>query len=191
MVLETVQFTLFPTAVGDCGIAWRSDMVVATFLPEKTPAATEARLLKRTGAKKGKPVAAIELAIQSISALLEGEKADLSFITCDFRGIDPFSSEVYSVTRTIPVGETLTYGDVALQLGDKLYAQRVGQALGRNPFPIIIPCHRVVGANGKLIGFSAPGGTETKLKMLSIEGAQIADPPSLFDDLPLATKPQD
>lgn len=191
MLLEIVQFTLFPTAVGDCGIAWRGDTVVATFLPEKTPAATEARLLKRTGAKRGKPTAAIKLAIQSISALLEGEKADLSYITCDFHGIDPFSMEVYSITRTIPVGETLTYGDVALQLGDKLYAQRVGQALGRNPFPIIIPCHRVVGANGKLIGFSAPGGIETKLKMLSIEGAQIAEPPSLFDGLPLATKPQD
>ncbi|QLC23147.1 methylated-DNA--[protein]-cysteine S-methyltransferase [Parasphingopyxis sp. CP4] len=184
------EFTLFPTAIGDCCIAWRGDLVVAASLPEKTPAATAARVVKRTGARRAKPPPAIDRAIQSIIALLEGEKADLSFVACDLGEVDEFAEKVYAVTCAIPAGETLTYGEVALQLGDKLFAQRVGQALGRNPIPIIVPCHRVVGANGKLTGFSAPGGVETKLKMLEIEGAHFGGSPTLFGDLPLAVKPQ-
>ena len=184
------HFTLFPTAIGDCCIAWRGDVVVAASLPEKTPAATAARVVKRTGARRASPPAVIDRAIQSIIALLEGEKADLSFVACDPGKVDAFSEKVYAITRAIPVGETLTYGEVALRLGNKRLAQRVGQALGRNPIPIIVPCHRVVGANGKLTGFSAPGGIETKLKMLEIEGAQPAGSPTLFGDLPLAVKPR-
>lgn len=184
------QFTLFPTAIGDCCIAWRGDVVVASSLPEETPAATAARIVERTGATNAKPPPAIDRAIQSIISLLEGEKADLSFVACDPGDVGAFAEKVYAITCAIPVGETLTYGDVASQLGNKLFAQRVGQALGRNPIPIIVPCHRVVGANGKLTGFSAPGGVQTKLKMLEIEGAKIGGPPSLFGDLPLAIKPQ-
>ncbi len=182
-------FSLFPTPVGDCGIAWHDDMVVATSLPETTSAATAARLTARTGAVRGDPPAHMHRAIRSISALLEGEKTDLSFIACDFRGIDPFAEKVYAATRAIPAGETLTYGDIASKLGDKRFAQQVGQTLGRNPFPIIVPCHRVVGANGRLTGFSACGGTETKLKLLEIEGASIGEPQGLFDHLPMAVKP--
>jgi len=111
-------------------------------------------------------------------------------VACDPGEVGAFSEKVYAITRAIPAGETLTYGDVALQLGDKLLAQRVGQILGRNPIPIIIPCHRVVGASGKLTGFSATGGIETKLKMLEIEGAQPGGSPTLFGDLPLAVKPR-
>lgn len=184
------KFALFPTAIGDCCIAWRGDAVVAASLPEETPAATAARIVKRTGATRAKPPLAIDRAIQSIIALFDGEKVDLSFIACDHGEVDTFTEQVYAVTRAIPLGETLTYGDVALQIGNKLFAQRVGQTLGRNPIPIIVPCHRVVGANGKLTGFSAPGGVETKLKMLEIEGAQFGGPPTLFGDLPLAVKPQ-
>mgnify|MGYP001948565613 CR=1 FL=1 len=188
--MDMVQFTLFPTAIGDCCIAWRGDVVVAASLPEGTPAATAARVVKRTGARRAKPPPAIDRAIKSIIALLEGEKTDLSFVACDPGEVGAFAEKVYAVTCAIPAGETLTYGDVALRLGNKLFAQRVGQALGRNPIPIIVPCHRVVGANGKLTGFSAPGGIETKLKMLEIEGAQPSGSPTLFGDLPLAVKPQ-
>ena len=188
--MDIPHFTLFPTAIGDCCIAWRGDVVVAASLPEKTPAATAARLVKRTGAGRAKPPAIIDRAIQAIIALLEGQRADLSFVACDPGEVGAFSEKVYAITRAIPAGETLTYGDVALQLGDKLFAQRVGQILGRNPIPIIIPCHRVVGASGKLTGFSAPGGIETKLKMLEIEGAQPGGSPTLFGYLPLAVKPR-
>ncbi len=184
-----VHFTLFPTALGDCGIAWRGDTVVATCLPDKSSADTAGRLAARIGATKGEPPPAIRRAIASITALLEGERTDLSFIACDCSRIDPFAAKVYAATRAIPAGETLTYGAIAEQLGDKLLAQNVGQALGRNPFPIIVPCHRVIGANSKLTGFSANGGVETKLRMLAIEGARIGEAPGLFDDLPLAVKP--
>ena len=125
-----------------------------------------------------------------MTALLEGEGTDLTTIACDFGGIDPFAAQVYGATRVIPAGETSTYGVIASQLGDKQLAQKVGQALGRNPLPIIVPCHRVIGANGSLVGFSADGGVEMKLRMLAIEGAQLGDPPTLFDDLPLAAKPR-
>ncbi len=182
--------SLFPTPLGECGIAWRDERVVATHLPERTAAATAARLAARTGASAGEPPPPIRRAIASVTALLEGAKPDLTDIDCDFSGIDPFAAEVYVATRAIPAGETRTYGDIALQLGDKQHAQRVGRALGRNPLPMIVPCHRVMGANGKLTGFSAYGGVATKLRMLAIEGAQIGDPPALFGDLPLSVKPR-
>ena len=178
-----VHFTLFPTPLGNCGIAWRGDTVVATHLPQETSAATAVRLAARAGASKGEPPPAIQRAIGSITALLEGAKTDLDDIVCDFSGVEPFAARVYAATRAIPPGETRTYGAIALQLGAKQLAQRVGRALGRNPLPIIVPCHRVIGANGKLTGFSAYGGVETKLRMLGIEGARIGETPGLFDQL--------
>ncbi len=178
------HLALFPTPLGDCGIAWRDNAVVATQLPEKTSAATAARLAARTGASDGEPPPEIGRAIASITALLEGQQADLTEIACDFRGVDSFAAEVYAATRCIPAGETRTYGAIALQLGGKQLARDVGRALGRNPLPIIVPCHRVVGANDKLTGFSAYGGIETKRKMLSIEGAPIGGAQGqLFGDL--------
>ena len=179
-----IHFSLFSTPLGDCGIAWRGDVVVATHLPEKTAAATAARLAARTGGSEGEPPLDVRGAIASMTALLEGERTDLAHIACDFGGIDAFAARVYSATRAIPPGETLTYGAIATQFGDKQLAQSVGRALGRNPLPIIVPCHRVVGANGKLTGFSAYGGVDTKLKMLAIEGAYVNKQPGLFDDLP-------
>lgn len=185
-----VYLALFPTAIGACGIAWRGEAVLATHLPEATEAMTKARLAARSGAiGEDTPPAAIEAAIRAITALLEGERVDLDFIACNFSRIDPFSADIYRITRAIRPGETRTYGAIAEEHGDKRLAQAVGQALGRNPLPIIVPCHRVMGANGRLTGFSANGGTATKLRMLAIEGAQPGGAPSLFDDLPLAGRP--
>ncbi|MDJ0919571.1 MAG: methylated-DNA--[protein]-cysteine S-methyltransferase [Henriciella sp.] len=183
------QFALFPTPIGDCGIAWTGDNVTATHLPDRTPAATEAGLAARTGSAKGDPPGYVRDAVQSITALLEGDQTDLTFIACDFSQLDPFAANVYATTRAIPAGETVSYGEIASRLGDKQLARRVGQMLGRNPFPIIVPCHRVMGADGRLIGFSAPGGTETKLKLLEIEGAMTGASNGLFGHLPLAMKP--
>lgn len=184
------HFSLFPTPLGDCGIAWRNDTVVATHLPEESSADTGRRLATRTGTTKGEPPTAIRRAIASMTALLEGEGTDLTSIACDFGGIDPFAAQVYAATRAIPAGETSTYGAIASQLGDKRLARDVGQALGRNPLPIIVPCHRVIGAGGRLTGFSAAGGVATKLRMLAIEGAEVGGAPGLFDDLPLSAKPR-
>ena len=173
-------FTVFPTPIGHCGIAWREETVVATHLPERTSRATAASLAERAKASEGEPTPAVQDAIALITALLEGAKVELGGIVCDFNGIEPFSADVYSAVRAIPVGQTLTYGEIAARLGDIQLARKVGTALGRNPLPIIVPCHRVIGANGGLTGFSAYGGVDTKMKMLEIEGAPKQR--SLFDD---------
>ena len=185
-----VHFSLFPTPLGDCGIAWNGDVVVATRLPDETSTDTSRRLAARMGATKDEPPTVIRRAIDAITALLEGEGTDLNSIVCDFGGTDPFAARVYAATRAIPAGETSTYGAIATRLGDSGLARSVGQALGRNPLPIIVPCHRIIGADGRLVGFSANGGIQMKLRMLAIERAQIGSPPGLFDDLPLAAKPQ-
>jgi methylated-DNA-[protein]-cysteine S-methyltransferase len=186
------HFSLFPTALGACGIAWFGDTVLATHLPERSEAATAARFTARMrSAVEDKPPPPIQRVITSIAALLDGEQIDLSFVACEFGRVDAFAAKVYEITRTIPPGETRTYGEIALLLGDKLLAQNVGRALGRNHLPIIVPCHRVIGANGRLTGFSAAGGVETKLRMLAIEGARVGTSPGLFGDLPLVAKLRD
>ena len=104
-------------------------------------------------------------------------------------GIAPFRRAIYAVLRGIPAGATLSYGEIAARLGDGSAARDVGEAMGKNPFPIIVPCHRVVAAGGRLGGFSAAGGVTTKLRLLNIEGAHVGEVPTLFDSLPLAARP--
>ena len=119
---------------------------------------------------RGVPDRPIQAAIEGIVALLEGEDAsDLSEIELDLRAVPAFNAAVYRIARTIPPGETLTYGEIAARLNDPGAARAVGQALGANPIPIIVPCHRVLAAGGRAGGFSAPGGVMTKLKLLEIE----------------------
>jgi methylated-DNA-[protein]-cysteine S-methyltransferase len=150
--------------------------------------ATRATLLRRfAGAEEAAPPAQVRRAIDGIVALLRGEHRDLKDVTIDADDLPEFNRKVYDIARTIPPGATLTYGEVAERLGDKLLARDVGQALGQNPIPLIVPCHRVLAAGGKTGGFSAPGGVVSKLRLLTIEGAQ-PNGPTLFDRLPLAAK---
>lgn len=185
---RAMQFTLFTTSIGTCGVAWRGDLVVATRLPDVRQATTARFFTDRRNAEEGKPPGSVQQAITAMTGLLEGDRTDLSFIACGFEGVDPFAAKVYAVTRTLAPGETSTYGAIADKLGQKQRAREVGQALGHNPLPIIVPCHRVLGAGGKLTGFSASGGVRLKLIMLEIEGAQIGGAPGLFGDLPLSVK---
>ncbi len=104
---------------------------------------------------------------------MHGQPVDLTPVALDMEGVPPFYRRVYDIARTIPPGRTLTYGDVAIKLGDPTNARAVGQALGRNPFPIVVPCHRVLAAHGSIGGFSASGGAATKRRMLMIEGALL------------------
>jgi methylated-DNA-[protein]-cysteine S-methyltransferase len=189
--MAAAAFALFPTAVGSCGIAWRDETIVATHLPEGNDAATASRLASRAGgAGLAEPPPAIAAVVEAITRLVAGERIDLGFVACDLGAVGAFEAEVYRLCRAIPPGETRTYGDIATAMGDRLLAQAVGRALGRNPIPIIVPCHRVMGAGGRLTGFSATGGVATKLRLLAIEGARIGAAPTLFDDLPLAVRPQ-
>lgn len=102
--------------------------------------------------------------VDDIAALLNGEPRDLGYAKIDTAALPDFHRRVYDVARTIPAGATLSYGEVAARLGDRLLAREVGEALGQNPFPIIVPCHRVLAAGGKMGGFSARGGVRTKLR---------------------------
>jgi methylated-DNA-[protein]-cysteine S-methyltransferase len=116
-------------------------------------------------------------AIAAIRALLLGKPADLTHVPIDIARVPEFNARVYEIARAIPPGETLTYGEIAVKLGDRLLARDVGAALGQNPWPIVVPCHRVTAAGGKLGGFSARGGVNTKVKLLAIEGAKVLEPP--------------
>ena len=184
-------FALFATAVGPTGIAWSDRGVAGVQLPEARESATRARLRRRyPGASEGSPPDHIQPVIDRITELLRGEKRDLSTVALDMEGVPQFHQQVYAVARTIAAGATLAYGDIAARLGDRSAAREVGEAMGRNPFPIIVPCHRVLAAGGKVGGFSAAGGVTTKLRLLEIEGAQPGDAPTLFDHLPLSARPR-
>jgi methylated-DNA-[protein]-cysteine S-methyltransferase len=174
--------TLFETAIGLCGISWSERGITGVQLPAAREDLTSARLRRRTrGARELPAPPDVATAIDGITALLAGEDADLSSIELDLTGIEPFDRRVAEVTREIPAGETLTYGEIASRIGAPGEARDVGAALGRNHFPIIVPCHRVVAANGKLGGFSAPGGTRTKLCLLEIERRAHGSAPALFE----------
>jgi methylated-DNA-[protein]-cysteine S-methyltransferase len=183
----TMGFALFDTAIGRCGVAWGGRGLLGVQLPEADNARTRARLLQKASrAREMAPPADVRKACDAMADLLDGEARDLSFIALDMERLPAFNRSVYDIARTIAPGETLTYGDIATRLGDKLLSRSVGQALGQNPLPIVIPCHRVLAANGKTGGFSANGGVTTKFRMLAIERARIAgaaseDAPMLFD----------
>lgn len=176
-------FTLFETAIGRCGVAWGEHGLTGVQLPQPTDAQTRTRLLQRAESElpETPPPAPVARAIADMTALLGGEKPDLSGIQLDMSRVPEFNRGVYAIAREIPPGETLTYGDIAKRLGGVELSRDVGQALGQNPFPIVVPCHRVLAAGGKPGGFSANGGVKTKLKMLAIEGAYVNHTPSLFD----------
>jgi methylated-DNA-[protein]-cysteine S-methyltransferase len=176
-------FTLFETAIGICGIAWGKDGIVGIQLPEREASETRRRLHRRfPDAQELTPPTGIQQAVDGIVALLRGEAADLSSVVLDMEQVPPFNRRVYEVARTIPPGSTLTYGEIAARLGERRLAREVGQALGQNPFAIVVPCHRVVAAGGKTGGFSARGGVKTKLRMLAIEGAPAPGLLPLFDE---------
>jgi methylated-DNA-[protein]-cysteine S-methyltransferase len=174
-------FCLFETAIGPCGIAWTPDALAAVQLPEADADGTRRRLQRHTGElPELAPPAFVQSAITRIQALLQGAHDDLRDLPLDLSSLPTFHQRVYEIARAIPPGEVLTYGEVARRLGDPGAARAVGQALGRNPFAPVIPCHRVLAAGGRSGGFSAEGGAETKLRMLEIEQARFGDEPSLF-----------
>src|SRR3982074_1286614 len=162
-------FAIFDTAIGRCGIVWGARGIKGVQLPMGSEDKTRARIRQRQGG------------IEGIFELLAGKPNYLSDVVLDLDGVPEFNRGVYDIARSIPPGKTLTYGDIAKRLGGVELSRDVGQALGRNPCPIVVPCHRVLAAGGKPGGFSANGGVTTKLKMLAIEGAAVNHTPSLFD----------
>ena len=175
------QFTVFETDLGWAAVAWSEKGLTAVRIPQSGRDRVAASLRRRLpDAQEVEPPAPIAAVIADIRALLAGGQPDFAEVLLDLAGTPEFNARVYAVARAIPPGETLTYGEVAERLGDKRLARDVGQALGQNPWPIVVPCHRVTAAGGKLGGFSAPGGAATKLRLLAIEGAPAAAQGDLF-----------
>src|SRR6185312_5257764 len=143
-------FAIFDTAIGTCGIVWNERGVAGVQIHDGTEAATRSLLLRRfSRAREADPPAHVQRAIGGVVALLRGEKCDLNDVTIDIDGLPECNRKVCAIARTIPAGSTLTYGEIAERLGDKLLAREVGQALGQNPIPLIVPCHRLLAAGGK------------------------------------------
>lgn len=175
------SFAFFPTALGPCAIAWNGIGLTGVWLPDKDANALRRKVLHRCGdAAETVPTGATAEVVDAIVRLLAGERVDLSTVALDSSAVDAFDRRVYDVVRTIAAGSVLTYGEVAARVGADASARAVGQSLGRNAMPIVVPCHRVV-ASGGLGGFSAPGGASTKRRMLAIEDARPTGPPGLFD----------
>jgi methylated-DNA-[protein]-cysteine S-methyltransferase len=177
------HFALFDTPVGGCALVWAETGLIGVLLPEASDAATRARVRRRyPGAIEAEPTPAVQEVIGRIRALLGGARDDdLADIELDLAVVPEFNRGVYALARAIRPGCTRSYGELAADLGDPLLARAVGRALGENPFPIIIPCHRVLAAGARSGGFSAPGGTRTKLRLLEIERAPLGGTPGLFD----------
>lgn len=168
--------TLFDTALGRCGIAWHRDGVVAFALPGRDDERTLASLTRRFPAEAGAPPGSIRAAIDGVRRLIAGEPIDLGFVEVDLDGVSDFDRHIYAVTRTIRPGETRTYGEIAHLIGEPGAARAIGRAMGDNPVPVIVPCHRVLAASGRIGGFSAPGGIATKRRLLAIESAHAPLP---------------
>lgn len=175
-------YALFPTAIGHCGMAWQGALLVGVQLPEDSgEVQTRARMQRRFPqlAERAMPPQVAAWAARVV-ATLQGARDDLCDVPLALDTVPPFNARVYALARRIPPGKTMTYGEMAAQLGEPGAARAVGQALGHNPFAPVVPCHRILAANGKTGGFSAGGGAATKIRMLDIEGAFAHDTLALF-----------
>ena len=174
------RYCVFDTPIGLCGVAWSERGLTRLRLPEASRSAIEKRL-----ARSGHPDAPpprIEQVIADVQCYLTGTHVDFSSVALDFTDVVPFHRQVYEAAREVAWGRTASYGDLARQIGSPGEAREVGQALGRNPVTIIVPCHRILTSGGRIGGFSAYGGTTTKERLLSLEGVRVgvdADAPML------------
>jgi methylated-DNA-[protein]-cysteine S-methyltransferase len=177
-----IRHHVFDTSLGFCGVAWSTHGLVAVQLPERSPELTERRLVAKSGSTgPAAPPPAIAAVADNIDRYLAGERVDFSAVAVDLAAMAPFRQKLYGALRQVGFGATVTYGELATRLGlpDWEGARDVGAAMGRNPMPIVIPCHRVLAAGGRLGGFSAPGGTATKAKLLALEGVHLDGAPRL------------
>lgn len=186
-VLTAHRYLIFETAGGACGIAWNGVGITRFQLPAHHAQATERNLLRRlSGAEPGSPPPVVQEVVAAVERYFQGEQIDFSGVQLVLDEQQEFFKRIYAAARRIAWGQTTTYGALAKELGAPPQAARdVGQAMAKNPIPLIIPCHRVLAAGGKVGGFSAPGGSAAKLRLLDIEGVHIGPPPSAQQSLGL------
>jgi methylated-DNA-[protein]-cysteine S-methyltransferase len=176
MATNSSHHCVFDTAIGPCGVAWSARGLIAVQLPEADRAATEKRLAaKGHSAGPAPPPPWVATLIADIKRYLAGERVDFSAVDVDLSGLDQFRRKLYGAMRSLDWGATTTYGALARAVGltEPEAARDVGEAMGRNPVPVVIPCHRVLAAGNKLGGFSARGGAATKAKLLALEGVHF------------------
>lgn len=175
-----VNCQLFETALGWMGLAWSDRGIVAVQTPDSDRETTRRRLLRRPRCADAGPVdplpAQIAATVDLLTRYASGETVDFGSIAVDVEA-GPFFRDIWQTARDLGFGETVTYGELAARAGHPGMARETGQALGANPVPIIVPCHRIVAAGGKLGGFSAPGGAKTKERLLALEGVHVGPPP--------------
>ncbi|WP_438750614.1 methylated-DNA--[protein]-cysteine S-methyltransferase [Pararhizobium sp. O133] len=178
MAERAQTYHIFETAGGWCGIAWNDVGVTRFQLPTRSLDATERNMLRRVpSAERGMPTPAIAETIAAVKRYFDGETIDFSNVQLDLEGQEDFFRQIYTALRRVGWGRTTTYGTLARELGAGPQAARdVGQAMAKNPIPLIIPCHRVLAAGGKVGGFSAPGGATAKVHMLELEGVRLGPP---------------
>jgi methylated-DNA-[protein]-cysteine S-methyltransferase len=175
---EALAYAIVDTAIGPVGVAWSAEGICRVTLPERDRDRMEARFASRLGgAGPGEPPPAVAAAIDLIKRYAEGEPVDFSAVPVDLDGADLFRRAIYAAARRLSFGETTTYGGLADAAGHPGKARETGEALGRNPVPLIVPCHRILAAGGKIGGFSAPGGSSTKERLLALEGVSVGPPP--------------
>jgi methylated-DNA-[protein]-cysteine S-methyltransferase len=173
------RYLVFEVAGGFCGVAWSSAGVARFILPARSTQAVERSLLRRLpDARPGAAPTDVQAAVEAVKRYFEGAKVDFSGVRLDLGAQDELFGRIYAATRQVGWGQTTTYGALAKALGaGPEVAKDVGQAMAKNPVPLIIPCHRVLAAGGKIGGFSAPGGAAAKARMLALEGVDLAPPP--------------
>jgi methylated-DNA-[protein]-cysteine S-methyltransferase len=175
MATKAQIYHVFETVGGYCGIAWNDVGITQFQLPTRSAEATERNVLRRVpGAEPGVPNPAVDAVIAAVRRYFDGETIDFSDVVLDLDGQDEFFRQIYHALRRVGWGRTTTYGSLAKDVGAGPQAARdVGQAMAKNPVPLIIPCHRVLAAGGKVGGFSAPGGATSKVRMLELEGVHV------------------
>ncbi len=173
--MADTEYTVFGTAIGGVGLAWRGGELVAVQLPEASEAATVLLLQKKAPSSPGVPSQPVRDAIAAMQAHLRGAPAELATLSLCWDGLSPFAREVMARARLIPRGGTSTYGELARLVGSPGAARAVGRVMARNPLPLVVPCHRVFGAGGRPVGFSAAGGVSMKLRLLAIERGASSD----------------
>ena len=179
-----MPYHLFDTAFGTCAIAWSEAGLIRVQLPEPTRAETEARIRRAGSEPSGMPLPAFASdAVSALQMYLAGTAVTFETLRLDEAFVSTFNASIYRTLRAVPRGTTVTYGDLAKRVGQPGAARAVGMAMGRNPWPVIVPCHRVLARGRKMGGFSAPGGTATKERLLALEGVVVGDPllPGLLD----------
>jgi methylated-DNA-[protein]-cysteine S-methyltransferase len=173
-MMEPAGYTFFPTSIGECGIAWSTRAIVGLGLPEANPRLMRSRFARRySGCAEQAPPEYVYRVRTAVVGHLGGNNRDLAAFPIDLEGVPDFERRVYEAARMIPAGSTMTYGDIATAIDAPGAAQAIGQALAANPIALLVPCHRVVAADGKIGGFSAGGGATTKRRILRIEGSEM------------------